>query len=73
MEYTGIGMEEEDKKDLFEKAFQRSKEAWSANAIGKEIGLYLSAQIIKAHKGSILVKSEGRGKGSFFVIELPKI
>jgi len=68
---TGIGMNEKDKKYLFDKPFQRSEEAWSANATGKGIGVYLSAQIIKAHGGDIKAKSEGRGKGSTFNIELP--
>jgi len=68
---TGIGMDEEDKKHLFEKPFQRSKEAWTANAIGKGIGLYLSAQIIKAHGGRIWAESNGLEKGSAFYIELP--
>ncbi|MFH1956608.1 MAG: GAF domain-containing sensor histidine kinase, partial [Patescibacteria group bacterium] len=68
---TGIGMDEEDKKYIFDKPFQRSKEAWSANAIGKGIGVYLSAQIIRAHGGKIEADSEGRGKGSTFNIELP--
>lgn len=68
---TGIGVMAEDQKDLFDKAFQRSKEAWSANAIGKGIGLYLSAQIIRAHGGKIWVESMGKDKGSVFYIELP--
>lgn len=68
---TGIGMDDNDKKYLFEKPFQRSEEAWSANATGKGIGVYLSAQIIKAHGGDIKADSAGRGKGSVFNIELP--
>lgn len=67
---TGIGMNSEDQKFLFEKVFQRSKEAWLQNATGKGIGLYLSAQIIKAHGGKIWAESEGSGKGSTFNIEL---
>lgn len=68
---TGIGMEPEDKKYLFDKPFQRSKDAWTANAVGKGIGVYLSAKIIEAHGGKIWAESEGRGKGTTFNIELP--
>jgi len=68
---TGIGMDKAHKKRLFEKPFQRSKEAWTENAVGKGIGLYLSAQIIKTHGGNIWAESEGPGKGSAFYIELP--
>jgi signal transduction histidine kinase len=68
---TGVGITPENQKNLFDKAFQRSKEAWSANATGKGIGLYLSSKIIEAHKGKIWAESEGEGKGTTFYIELP--
>ena len=38
---------------------------------GRGIGLYISAQIIKAHNGKIWAESAGVGKGSTFNIELP--
>jgi signal transduction histidine kinase len=68
---TGVGISKKYQKDLFDKTFQRSEEAWKINTVGKGIGLYLSAQIIKAHNGKILVESEGKDKGSIFYIELP--
>jgi len=68
---TGMGMTDENKKALFNNAFQRSKEAWTENATGKGIGLYLSAKIIEAHNGKIAADSQGPGKGSEFSIELP--
>lgn len=68
---TGIGISKEDQKDLFDKTFQRSEDAWKLNAVGKGLGLYLSSQIIKAHNGRIWVESEGKEKGSIFYVELP--
>lgn len=68
---TGIRISKEDQKDLFDKTFQRSEDAWKLNAVGKGLGLYLSSQIIKAHNGSIWVESEGKDKGSIFYVELP--
>lgn len=39
---------------------------------GSGLGLYISKQIIDLHGGSIWVESEGRNKGSKFVIRLYK-
>ncbi|MFX0123206.1 MAG: PAS domain S-box protein [Candidatus Hodarchaeota archaeon] len=41
-------------------------------AIGTGIGLYLSREIIKAHEGTITAQSEGKGRGSTFIIEIPR-
>lgn len=66
---TGIGIPKEEIADLFENIFNRGEKAKRLDNIGSGIGLYLSGQIIKAHKGRIWVDS---GKsGSTFYIELP--
>ena len=41
------------------------------NIEGAGLGLYISRQIIKNHKGKINVFSEGRGKGTRFMLSLP--
>jgi len=69
---TGIGIEKDKVSSLFEDKFERSHEAQKM-ASGKGIGLYLSAQIVKYHNGKIFAESEGQGKGTKFVIELPII
>ena len=68
---TGIGMKKEESESLFEKTFERGEEAKKVYTTGRGIGLYLSAQIIKAHQGKIWAESPGQGKGSTFYIELP--
>lgn len=68
---TGIGMLKKDLQNLFSKTFERGKDAQKINAVGKGIGLFLTAKIIEAHKGKIWAESEGSGKGSSFIIELP--
>jgi len=68
---TGIGIPPDKIQGLFEHMFQRTEEAKRTTTFGKGIGLYLSNQIIKAHKGSVRVESAGEGKGSTFIIELP--
>lgn len=68
---TGIGIPKDKINTLFENLFERTEIAKRTTTMGKGIGLYLSAQIIKAHKGRIWAESEGEGKGSTFYIELP--
>ncbi len=68
---TGIGMIKEEIANLFNRYFQRSEEAEKINATGKGIGLVLSNNIIKAHHGQVVVESEGRGKGTEFIVLLP--
>jgi len=68
---TGIGLSEKDREGLFGRVFERCERAQSANVEGKGIGLYLAAQIIADNGGEINVESEGWGKGSEFIIDLP--
>lgn len=67
---TGIGINPNKIKTLFDTQFERSEQA-KKTAEGKGIGLYLSSQIIGRHNGKIWVESDGENKGSVFYIELP--
>lgn len=71
VEDTGMGISSENISSMFDKTFERGEQAKKTFTTGRGIGLYLSSQIIKAHKGNIYAKSEGEGKGSTFVMELP--
>lgn len=66
---TGIGMTEKIIESLFEK-FARSEDGMQENVSGSGLGLYLAKQIVLAHKGNIWAESEGKDKGSTFIIEL---
>jgi len=68
---TGAGIPKEEQKTLFARIFERGKEAKKFHGRGKGIGLYITSQIIKAHKGRIWAESEGKDKGSTFHVELP--
>jgi len=68
---TGLGIPKEELPTLFTKTFERGEEAKRVWGPGKGIGLYLTSQIIQAHKGRIWAGSEGKGKGSTFYVELP--
>ncbi|MDP2741503.1 MAG: HAMP domain-containing sensor histidine kinase, partial [bacterium] len=67
---TGIGIPQDKVKNIFEEQFKRTEQA-KKTAEGSGVGLYLSGQIIKLHKGRAWAESEGEGKGSTFYIELP--
>lgn len=67
---TGIGIKPEDKDHLFTK-FVRSKETSRMVVGGAGLGLFVGKSFVLAHKGKIWAESEGAGKGSQFIIELP--
>lgn len=68
---TGIGMDKKDLQDIFNRTFERGEKAKSVNVNGKGIGLYLAAQTVISNGGTIRAESEGCGKGTEFIIELP--
>lgn len=63
---TGIGMDEETKKHIFERFYKADP-----NAPGTGIGLTIVKEIIEKHKGKIEVESRP-GKGSKFIVTLPR-
>ncbi len=67
---TGVGMSPQTITEVFEK-FVRAKNANSVNTTGTGLGLYVAKKMITDMGGSIIVTSEGEGKGSQFTIELP--
>ena len=66
----GIGISTKEIKNIFNK-FYRIYDSSVPSVKGTGLGLYWVREIIKAHGGGILVRSEGVGKGSTFRIELP--
>lgn len=67
---TGVGIAPEDLSVLFQK-FRRGKESGKVNVSGTGLGLYVGKSFAEAHGGRIFVESDGIGKGSTFVLELP--
>ncbi|MCY6483078.1 PAS domain S-box protein [Clostridium aestuarii] len=66
---TGIGIKEENIKDIFERFKQVNKSLTRENE-GSGIGLSLVEALVKMHNGHIWVESE-YGRGSEFTIKLP--
>ncbi|KKR41867.1 MAG: Histidine kinase-, DNA gyrase B-, and [Candidatus Nomurabacteria bacterium GW2011_GWF2_40_12] len=67
---TGVGITEEDKKNLFTEG-GRGKDSVKVNVDSTGYGLYTVKLIVDAHKGTVSAESEGENKGSQFYIELP--
>lgn len=67
---SGIGLSQKDFKKIFRK-FYRVQNRESQNIEGAGLGLFISREILKNHKGKIKVFSEGKGKGSTFKVFLP--
>ena len=68
---SGVGVTPETKAKLFEK-FSRG-EGGKLNTGGSGLGLYLAREIARAHKGDVVIESEGVGKGSTFSVTLPAV
>lgn len=67
---TGVGITPEDMKLLFTEG-GHGKESQKVNVESTGFGLYIVKNIIEAHRGRVWAESEGAGKGSRFIIELP--
>lgn len=70
VEDEGIGISKADLPHIFER-FYRTDKSRSRKTGGAGIGLTVVKSIVQAHGGSVLVESQ-EGKGSRFIIEIPK-
>lgn len=69
---NGVGMEGAELKRVF-KRFYRVPQADGKKVKGTGLGLFIVNSIIKKHGGSIRADSKGKGRGSTFIIQLPKV
>ena len=67
---TGIGITTEDMENLFTEG-GHGKESQKINVDSTGFGLYIVKNIIEAHSGKVWAESEGSGKGTTFIVELP--
>jgi two-component system sensor histidine kinase SenX3 len=68
---NGVGMEAAELKRVF-KRFYRVPQADGKKVKGTGLGLFIVNSIIKKHGGSIRADSKGPGRGSTFIVQLPK-
>ncbi len=67
---SGVGIEPELIESLFEMFAQRDS-TLDRSGGGMGLGLHLVRKLVEFHSGSVIGRSEGVGKGSEFMVELP--
>jgi two-component system sensor histidine kinase BaeS len=68
---TGEGMEPEQLAAVFDR-FYRGDKSRSRETGGTGLGLAIVKALVESHGGQVKARSEGKGKGSEFIIVLPK-
>jgi CheY-like chemotaxis protein len=69
---TGVGIERELLPRIFE-MFVQAGESPERSQGGLGIGLSLVRTLVEMHGGTVQVRSEGRGKGTEFIVRLPTL
>lgn len=67
---TGVGITPDDMQHLFTEG-GHGKDSIKTNVDSTGYGLFVAKSVVDAHGGKIWAESEGQGKGSMFVVELP--
>lgn len=67
---TGVGMSQETIRKLF-KLFSTGEESQKINISSTGVGLYITKAHVEAHGGHVWAESDGEGRGSRFIVELP--
>jgi signal transduction histidine kinase len=67
---TGVGITKEDRPKLFTEG-GHGKDSIKVNVDSTGYGLFIAKQVTEAHGGTIRAESEGAGRGSEFIVELP--
>lgn len=68
---NGIGLDSSELKRIF-KRFYRVGNTETQEKKGTGLGLFIVQSIIKKHRGKVRADSKGEGKGSTFIVQLPK-
>ncbi len=68
---NGIGLERMELKKIFRKFYQVG-DSDDMSARGSGLGLYMAQNIARIHKGKLIADSQGPGKGTTFILMLPR-
>ena len=66
----GVGLNAEEKMRVFD-MYQRLENEEVKESKGTGLGLYIVNQLVRGHKGKILVEDNPKGKGTVFSVLLP--
>ncbi|MFL6279108.1 MAG: ATP-binding protein [Vicinamibacterales bacterium] len=69
---NGIGIEPEFLPHVFDR-FRQADSTTTRLHGGVGLGLSIARQLVEAHQGSICVESDGKGRGSTFIVRLPMV
>lgn len=69
---TGVGISADDMKKLFTEG-GHGTDSIKVNVHSTGYGLYIAKSITEAHGGKIWAESEGKDRGSRFIVELPAV
>ncbi len=67
---TGVGITPDDMQHLFTEG-GHGKDSQKVNVDSTGFGLFIVKNIVEAHHGKVWAESEGAGKGSRFIVDLP--
>lgn len=67
---TGVGISSEDMKRLFTEG-GHGENSQKVNVHSTGYGLFIAKNVVEGHGGTIRAESDGEGKGSTFIVELP--
>jgi signal transduction histidine kinase len=68
---NGVGIAPGELKRIFRR-FYRAPNSATQNAQGTGLGLFLVKSIVEKHRGKVRAESRGEGRGSTFMVQLPK-
>jgi signal transduction histidine kinase len=68
----GVGLDKKESARVFDR-FYRVGDEMTRQSSGTGLGLYLCREIVRAHGGKVVAQSDGRGKGSRFVVTLKAV
>lgn len=69
---TGVGMEPSFLPYAFEK-YKQGSNTGARVGMGLGLGLAIVKQLVELHRGSVIATSEGKNKGSEFIVSLPEL
>jgi two-component system sensor histidine kinase SenX3 len=68
----GAGISQSDRKRIF-KRFYRAPGPMSTRVKGTGLGLFIVRSVVARHGGKVTVESDGPGRGSTFIVQLPVV